>query len=127
MPDGILGVVYATGGVISILGAFGVAWALVRGSYNQARIKALREDNEDLRNRIRDLEHAEERHRLKEQAWDKEREHLMAENATLMLAITQRAEVEAVRVQLVQHHDQAMGTLGEIQQILQTLSDRGGS
>lgn len=125
MWDGVLGVIYTAGAVITILGSLGVAYALIRGSYNQARIRALREDNEDLRARIDDLEDAEKRHDLKEQEWEKERAHLMAENATLMLAATQRAEVEALRLQLAEYHTQAMGALGEIAELLQTMLDRG--
>ena len=54
--DGISQFLGAVGIVIGAIVLIGGSLALVRGSYNKARIQALREDNEDLRNRVKDCE-----------------------------------------------------------------------
>lgn len=126
MLDSVLNVVYLVGALITVLGALGAAYALVRGSYNRARIERLREDNEDLRNRIDTLEAAEQRHDEAQKAWEKERAHLVSENQTLLLAATQRAEVEVLRTQMEEYQVESMAAWGRIEELLSELVGKGG-
>lgn len=107
------------GGFIAVLLAIGAGLALVRGSYNKARIEALRGDNSDLRDRVKDLEQTVERHETKEQALEARCEHLEQENITLLEGITQRADVEALKSKLDSHHTQAMEKFDRMIQLLE--------
>jgi septal ring factor EnvC (AmiA/AmiB activator) len=93
--------------VIGLLTIIGGALVLIKGSYSKARIQALREDNEDLRNRVADGE--QETIRLKagvaELKIEVDRER--SENQLLRQMVTQRANVDEVLDILNQHHDEA--------------------
>lgn len=90
--------------VIAIIGAVGGITAYVRGSYSKARIEALRGDNDDLRNRIDDLEDSAKRAVDREGKLEDRCLHLEEENKTLTALVTQRAEVAAVGIKLEEHH-----------------------
>lgn len=99
---------------ITVMLAIGAGLALIRGSFNKARIEALRGDNSDLRDRVADLEHENERHELKEGALETRCEHLESENKLLMEMVTQRAEVAEVKGMLDRHHKEAMKKFDEL-------------
>lgn len=92
-------------GTAAILG--GVV-AVFRASYSKARIEALREDNQDLRSRIEDLERKEVRHHKREDELEAKVGHLESENETLRELVLQRVEVQGLGDLLTMHHQQAM-------------------
>lgn len=118
---GALGVIAA---VLGILMTAGLAMALVRGSYSKARIEALRGDNQDLRDRVKDLEASDERHLVKEKHLEQRCEHLENENKMLMEMVTQRAEVAAVAEQLTNHHEEAMRVWQEMAAAIERMGQR---
>jgi peptidoglycan hydrolase CwlO-like protein len=101
-------------------GAFGIivliigAVVFINGSYNKARIQALREDNDDLRNRVDDLDDEAERAKIREDKLEAQVKHLSTENQLLADMITQRANVEALADLLEHHHREAMKSWKEI-------------
>lgn len=99
------------GAVLSVALALGAALALVKGSYNKARIAALREDNDDLRARIGDLDNEIERRKLKEEALDAKVAKVDSENQLLRDLVTQRAEVDKVNLAVQAHHEAALSAL----------------
>lgn len=120
-------VIYIIVGIVTLAGVLGgVTYSVVKASYNRARIEGLRHDNEDLRSRVDDLEEKEKRHDEKEREWVAERNRLTAENATLLLAVTQRAEVEVLQATLDSHHIEAMAAWGRIEGLLSTMVQEGG-
>lgn len=101
------------GAVLSIALALGAALALVRGSYTKARISALREDNDDLRARVSDMDVELERRKAKEDVMSAKVDKINSENQLLRDMVTQRAEVEKVQAAVQAHHQAAMVTLEE--------------
>lgn len=110
------------GGVLSLCLLLGAVLAIVRGSYNKARITALREDNEDLRHRVGYLDgelerHKEserqkdERHTLEKEAVEARLQRVEEENSLLRDMVTQRAQVEAVEEAVRDHHEKALHEL----------------
>lgn len=95
-------------GVITLLILIGGAWALVRGSFNQARVKELREDNDDLRKRSQDQQLEIDALKLKEAALEHQISQQQNEIELLTSMLTQRAEVSEVLVELQKHHTEAM-------------------
>lgn len=101
-------VIGAITGFVMLLIILGGAWALIRGSFNQARVKELREEIEDLDR--------------KDARKDKEIGELKAHNVvlestvhaqqgqidTLTSTVTQRAEVDALTKMIKDHHQAAM-------------------
>ena len=121
---------------IALLVGLGGALALVRGSYNKARIEALRGDNSDLRERNKDVELENERlkreieterehHKLRIKQLEESNEHLEDEKKILMELVTQRAEVDEVLQTLNNHHDQAMGKFDSMIELLARKSNGG--
>lgn len=121
---------------IALLVGLGGALALVRGSYNKARIEALRGDNSDLRERNKDVELENERlkreieterehHKLRVKQLEESNEHLEDEKKILMELVTQRAEVDEVLQTLNNHHDQAMGKFDSMIELLAGKSNGG--
>lgn len=109
------------GGLVTLAVALGAAIALIKGSYNRARIEALRGDLADARNKINDLrttvtdlEHEAEKDRLTKVQLSERVSHVEDENALLKQLVTQRAEVDALTVKLDTHHQQAMAGVQEI-------------
>lgn len=101
------------GAVLSIALALGAALALVKGSYNKARIAALREDNDDLRARVGDLDSELERQKLRDQTREAKIAKVDSENQLLRDMVTQRAEVDRVNQAVAEHHKKAMTSLEE--------------
>lgn len=108
MDTDLVDVVGIIGAIIAVLVALGGGAALVRGSYNKARIEALRGDNEDLRLRSNDQGREIERLLLQQQSDHQRIEHLENENRMLMDMVTQRAEVAEVAAKLDRHHREVM-------------------
>lgn len=96
------------GAILALLILIGGAWALVRGSFNQARVKEQREEIADLDRR--DVRKTQEITELKASRDALENQVHSQQNQidTLTAALTQRAEVEAVAVLITEHHEQAM-------------------
>lgn len=100
--------------VLSLLILVGGAWALVRGSFNKARVQELREDNDDLRDRLDDAEKKIKTYEARETALETKVDHQQNEIDLLTNMLTQRAEVQDVKVAVVavlenlkDHHDEA--------------------
>lgn len=94
---GVSDFIVALGAVIAVLIAIGAGLTLVNGSYNKARMDALREDNDDLRKRLDDTERDLLRERTKGEARDIRIKHLESENLLLTQLVTQKADVEGVK------------------------------
>ncbi len=120
--DGALSVVAIIGGVITVFGVLAALVAYVRGSYNKALIEALRKNVAQYLERIEYLERAEIRHKEKESKWAEERQHMLAENATLLMAATKAADVEALKNELNEHHLQAMAAWTHIGRVLERMA-----
>jgi hypothetical protein len=103
------------GAVISVCLAIGAGIALVRGSYSRARMQALREDNDDLRARMSDCEHVNEK-------LEAEVGHLTSENKLLTALVTQRADVDAVLEELRAHNQQAQEFWTATTQVMQKMA-----
>lgn len=121
LTDWVLLVATALGLVLLV----GSVLAIVRGSYNKARIQALREDNEDLRNRVGDVEHSLEQEKAarerdaiaakgREEAMGLKVKHLESENDLLKQLVTQRANVDQVMERVNEHHRAAENAWGDI-------------
>lgn len=107
-------VVLQVAGILSLLVLLGGAWALVRGSFNKARVQELRDDNDDLRKRNSDLEHKIDAHKIKEEAMETKIGHQNTEIELLTQMVTQRADVGDVKVAVIgvledlkEHHEEA--------------------
>jgi predicted nuclease with TOPRIM domain len=103
----------------------GAAAALVRGSYSKARIQALREDNEDLRARVSDLEGTVASNRSREANTEQRLSHVEEENKLLKDMVTQRANVEAMLDLLEHHHSESMAAWNRIVDAIETGQDDG--
>lgn len=99
------------GAVLSIALALGAALALVKGSYNKARIAALREDNDDLRARVGDMDNELERRKLREETLNARVDKVDSENQLLRDLVTQRAEVDKVHNAVQEHHEAALAAI----------------
>jgi cell division protein FtsL len=94
------------GSLILVIVALAAVLVFVRGAYGNARIQALREDNEDLRARVADTE--SERDIFKTRV-----ESLSSENTILRDLTLQRANVEQLKHALLAHNAEEMDTLKE--------------
>jgi len=101
------------GAFLSVALALGAGLALVKGSYNKARIAALREDNDDLRARVGDMAAELERRKLQEETLSARVSKVDSENQLLRDMVTQRAEVERVNNSLAEHHREAMASISD--------------
>lgn len=81
---------------VSVTLGVGSALALVRGSYNKARMEAIRQDNNDLRSRTDDQDKELARCKAREDVHEAKIVHLQSENTMLTAMITQRANVDIV-------------------------------
>lgn len=109
-------------GLASILGA---VIATFRASYSRARIEALREDNNDLRARVDDLEAKEERAQKREAELASEVKHMKDENNILKEMVLQRVEIAGIADVLTlqgeksnQYHDESMAVANNILEAL---------
>lgn len=100
--------------IMSVAVAAGAGLALVRGSYTKVRMEALREDNSDLRNRVKDCEDKVSASEAREQLLDQQVKHMQRENDLLKEMVTQRANVEGIGNMLQYHHDQAMSRMDSL-------------
>lgn len=105
--DNVAQVLGVTGGLIAILGAIVGVLLFVRGSYNKARLQALREDNDDLRKRVDDQDKELEKCRIREDKHDAEIKALRSENLLLRDMVTSKAEVGQLMDLLATHHRRA--------------------
>jgi hypothetical protein len=101
-------VLIRVGAALTVLTLAGAALAVVKASYNSARVKDLRETNIDLRSEVEDADRREEAHKLKELALETEIASLHNEVDLLTRMVTQRAAVEEVLDELKEHHILAM-------------------
>lgn len=95
------------GGMLALPGAIGLAWAIVRGSFNKARVAELREDNDDLRKRNNDVDTENAGLKLMQEASEAKIAQQAAEIALITSMLTQKAEVGVVLEVLNKHHDEA--------------------
>ncbi len=97
-------------GSIIVLGAIIGVVIFIRGSYGKARLEALREDNDDFRKRVadldRDLEVLTEKYEVKKT----ENESLKGENGLLRELSLQRADVTGVK-EMLEAHDQRVASM----------------
>jgi len=94
--------------VISVMVLLGAAFVTFKGSFNKARIQGLRDDNQDLRERVIDseLEITQLKNQLEIQG--SKLDSLDKENATLKDMITQRAQVDELKQLLSDHHSESL-------------------
>lgn len=109
------------GGIAGIAVLLTSAFVFTKGSYNKARIEALRDDNNDLRARVEDLEGDLERSKTKEAVLEAKVNSLVNENQLLTALVTQRAQVEELTGVLSNHHREAMMAWSEIKEALARL------
>lgn len=114
----VLGAVAAAVGLLILIGG---ALALVRGSYNKARIQALREDVGDYIRRLDDCEERCSQAEHREEALELKVDHLKSENSLLTQLVTQRADVDKVLTLLSQHHEAAMAGQAALTEAIQSL------
>lgn len=93
-------------GLVALIVVFAGALVFVRGAYGNARIQALREDNDDLRARVLDTEGERDVYKLRA-------ESLASENTILKDLTLQRANVEQLKHALLAHNAEEMDTLKE--------------
>lgn len=110
--------------VIGTVILIGGALVLVKGSYSKARIQALREDNEDLRNRVSDCEAKVDASEAREAVLEQKVEHLESENGLLTALVTQRANVDEVLTMLSEHHTAAMAGQQALTDAINTLATK---
>lgn len=103
------------GGICGIIVFVAGALVIARSSFSKAQIEALREDNTDLRNRVKDLEDKETRNTA-------EISRLSGENELLKGMVTQRAQVEQVLAELNVHHEAAMEVWDKMEHSLEDLN-----
>ena len=108
--------VQQVGAFLSVVLLLGGAWMLVRGSYNQAKLHAVDEDNDRLRKRNADLEGDLERCRQSDIHKDEQIRGLKQEVTHLTSLVTQRAEVSEVLKRLEEHNE---NTIQGIEKIIQ--------
>lgn len=106
------------GSVLGIIVLVTGALLYINGSYNRARMNALREDNDDLRHRVDDTEAELSNCKTKLQARNIKIESLETENRLLVDMITQRAEVEAISDLLEMHHKETTKAWRRIEELL---------
>jgi phage I-like protein len=103
-----IGIIGGAAGLAVLLGA---AYIGFKGSYNKARIEALRGDLADANVRL----DAERDSRMKDEGridkLESEVRHLSSENELLRDLVTQRADVAAIATALSAHHDEALGAI----------------
>lgn len=116
--------VMTVGGLLAVPIAIGGAWALVRGSYNKARVVELREDNDDLRKRNADGEAREATVLLQVEALKAQVSQAFAERDAVTALLTQKAEVGAVLDLLHRHHDEAEKHWTTMDQKVDTILER---
>lgn len=118
------------GGLAGLAVLAGGILVFLKGSYNKARIEALRQDLSDYKNReeARAKEHAEDLARHERERTDDlhrmekletEVKHLSTENSMLRDMVTQRADVALVADQLGSHHQQTIAVLNDIKEALE--------
>ena len=111
--------------ILSIVVLFVGAFIFVKGAYNKARLTQLREQNEDLLQRVNFLESEMDRLKASDEAKGRELIVLTEQNHTLTEMVTQRADVDAVKAELEAHHAEAMrgqsdikGLLGDLKKVV---------
>lgn len=122
--DNVQEILTVVGLVVTTIILVGGALALVRGSYNKARIQALREDNDDLRNRVKDCEDKIVVGEGREAVLEQKVEHLESENGLLTALVTQRANVDEVLQMLSDHHQAAMAGQQALTDAIRDLTER---
>lgn len=126
---GFFDIIAAVSAVIGLLILIGGGIALIKGSYNKARIEALHQDITAYQNRTEALEGDLERQTLKhdgeikacgirEQALEDRCSHLETENHTLRELVTQRADVAEVSAQLATNHQEIIQKWTELTALL---------
>jgi chromosome segregation ATPase len=124
---GISEAVQVIGAIIGLLIMVGGGLALVRGSYNKARIQALREDNDDLRKRVDDMDREAERERSKVKTLTDKVTHLENENTLLTSLVTQRADVDTVLTELRDLQRKAEAHWARMSDAMEKLVNRSGA
>lgn len=89
-------------GAVSLLAALYVAF---RASFSTARIKALREDNEDLRLRVDDLDKEVVRRKAKEEALAARVKHVEDEKELLKEMVLQRGDFSRILTVMELHEE----------------------
>jgi hypothetical protein len=115
-------------GIFVLMALVAVAWIAFRGSYNQARVKELREDNTDLRARLTDAENKIKAHELREEALEVKVGHQQTEIELLTAMVTQRADLTefgsamvGLVSQMEQHSKDALTHWGNMETALAAL------
>lgn len=122
--DRIVAIVAIISGCIVIVGAVVGAAVYVSGSFNKARMAALREDNEDLRKRCADMDVELDHCKAREELLAHRIETLENERDVLAELATSRADIEAITASLDEHHRQATEYWGKMLTAMEALHGR---
>lgn len=122
--DNLQEILTLVGLVIGTIVLVGGSLVLVRGSYSKARIQALREDNQDLRDRVSDCEAKCDASEAREAVLATEVHHLKSENELLTSLVTQRANVDEVVELLSRHHTAAMAGQQKLTEAINRLTEK---
>lgn len=112
----VLGII---GGVAGLIVLFTGALVFMRGSYNKARIEALRQDIADYRQREDSRERDIQACNLKIEHLTSKANHLESENTSLRELVTQRAAVENLAKSLNRHHAESLEAWKEIRDAIE--------
>jgi hypothetical protein len=97
--------------LVVLIAARAAVLVFVRGAYGNARIQALREDNQDLRDRVTDTESERDIYKLRSEA-------LSSENTILKDLSLQRANVDALKAALLAHNAEELDALKEYRDVV---------
>jgi hypothetical protein len=111
MNDTLVQVLGAVVAVIAIIGAGIGVVVFIRGAYGQARITALREDNDDLRKRVDDSDKELAKCNAREDVLEVNLLHLRSENDLLREMVTQRADVSTLIDAHTRNHQEIISAL----------------
>lgn len=123
--DNLAAVITIILGLATLTALVGSTYVLFRASLSRARINALREDNQDLRNRVDDQDKELIKCQAREKVLEETCVHLREENDMLKKLVLQRAEVDGVKAEverlfeeLASHHIATIDVLQGIKEAL---------
>jgi predicted nuclease with TOPRIM domain len=118
MVQGLQQTLGVIGSLLALIVLLTGVYFFIKGSYNKARIEALRQDADDLRHRLNDLLAEKQESITTRDRYHAERNHLRDEVATLRDMVTQRAEVHELTEMMAEHHTESMQAWSTIAQAI---------
>jgi hypothetical protein len=105
--DDVLTILGVLGLIISVPTAMGAGLALLRSSYNRARLEEVDKDNQRLRTRQLELERSEAELKVEVAA-------LLGQKNMLEEMVTQRADLASHHIEVMANYDAMSAILGQI-------------